>query len=75
MYSGLYFINRLVVGSSRLIERIRLLLLGASRLMPAWAKPMMLSNKVSSAWAWSVIVVLVVLAAFSTVRMFWAAAP
>ena len=49
-------------------------LLVASRFVPAWAKPIVLSNKLSSAVAHPTIVELVVLAASSTVRMFWAAA-
>ena len=52
---------------------IRLAWLGASRLMPLLESPIVLSSNASSASAWLMTVVLVVLAAFSVARMSCAA--
>ena len=43
--------------------------------MPLWEKPLTLSSRLSSCLAFSVMVTLVVLAASSTARMSFAAAP
>ena len=52
---------------------IRLAWLGASRLIPLLERPIVASSNASSCLAWLVMVALVVLAAFSTVRMSCAA--
>src|ERR1700681_3989115 len=75
VYSGLYFKSRLVVGSRTFTARIRLSLLGESRLIPLFDKPVALSNRLSRAFEWLVIVSPVVLTASSVARMFCAAAP
>src|SRR5882757_2958742 len=73
--SGLYSFSRLVVGWARLMALTKSSLLGPRRAIPLCENPMTLVSNASRSEAFLVIVVLVVLAASSTVRMFCAAAP
>jgi hypothetical protein len=72
--SGLYFINKSVVGSSKLIVCTKLSLLGPTRSIPLRDSPATLTSSLSSCGACVVTVALVVLNADTVSRMFCAAA-
>src|SRR5271170_1848706 len=70
--SGLYLDSSRVVGSKLLIALIRLFLLGPISLIPLVDAPATLRSISSRVFALSLIAALVVLAASSTLMIFWA---